>query len=57
MSGNRVLISKILVLDDGIAHFDSLKLLCEEYGLVGIKPQQVGAEAVMAILKSNVDLG
>ncbi|MHB9118758.1 MAG: chemotaxis protein CheX [Burkholderiales bacterium] len=57
MSGNSVLVSKILVLDDGIAHFDSLKLLCEEYGLVGIKPQQGGAEAVMAILKSNVDLG
>lgn len=56
MNGDKI-ISKVLVLDDGVAHLESLKFLCEEYGLVGIKPQQGGREAVMAILKSNVDLG
>lgn len=57
MSGESGVVSKVLVLDDGMAHFESLKFFCEEYGLVGIKPQHGGREAVMAILKSNVDLG
>ncbi len=51
------LISKILVLDDGLAHFDRLKTFCEDNGIVGIRPQHGGRDAVMAILKSNVDLG
>lgn len=51
------LVSKVLVLDDGITRFESLKNFCEECGLVGIKPQQSGKDAVIAILKSNVDLG
>jgi hypothetical protein len=51
------LVSKVLVLDDGITHFESLKNFCEECGLVGIKPQQSGKDAVMTILKSNVDMG
>lgn len=50
-------VSKVLVLDDGMAHVESLKFFCEECGLLGIKPQQGGKQAVMAILKSNVDLG
>ncbi|MBS1154473.1 MAG: hypothetical protein H6R07_397 [Proteobacteria bacterium] len=50
-------VSKVLVLDDADAHFDSLKAFYEECGLVGIRPQQTGAANVMAILKSNVDLG
>ncbi len=51
------LVSKVLVLDDGINHLESLKNLCEECGLVGIRPQQKSTEAVLGILKSNVDLG
>lgn len=57
MSNNTQVISKVLVLDDGITHIESLKHFCAECGLTGIKPQHGGAEAVMAILKSNVDLG
>lgn len=57
MSGNNNVISKVLVLDDVITHVESLKSFCDECGLVGIKPQHGGAEAVMTILKSNVDLG
>lgn len=51
------LVSKVLVLDDGVSHFDSLKNLCEECGLIGIRPHQKSTEAVLGILKSNVDLG
>ncbi|GAB2181456.1 hypothetical protein DLREEDagrD3_16790 [Denitratisoma sp. agr-D3] len=57
MSSNNVLISKVLVLDNDLAHSENLKMFCEECGLVAIKPQQGGLDAVMAILKSNVDLG
>ncbi|MFA5170091.1 MAG: chemotaxis protein CheX [Sulfuriferula sp.] len=57
MSDKNTLISKILVLDDGAAHCENDKAFCEEHNLLGIKPQQGGMEAAMAILKSNVDLG
>ena len=51
------LVSKVLVLDEAVAHSDSLRTFCEECGLVGIKAPRGGIDSVMAILKSNVDLG
>lgn len=57
MSDKRAVVSKVLVLDDAKVHFEGLKAFCEDCGLVGIRPQQGDAESVMAILKSNVDLG
>ncbi len=57
MNNKNTLISKILVLDDGAVHLESQKAICEEWHLLGIKPQQGDIEAAMAILKSNVDLG
>lgn len=57
MNTEKLLVSKVLVLDDTLAHFDSLKEFCEENGLVGIRPQRRDDASVMAILDSNVDLG
>lgn len=57
MKNDRLVVSKVLVLDDVEAHFEHLKAFCEECGLVGIRPQQRDAAGVMAILRSNVDLG
>lgn len=57
MNKDRLVVSKVLILDDAKAHFDSLKAFCEECGLVAIRPQQRDAASVMAILRSNVDLG
>lgn len=57
MNSDRLVVSKVLILDDAEAHFDSLKGFCEDCGLVGIRPQQRDAAGVMAILRSNVDLG
>jgi len=51
------LVSKVLVLDEVGMGFDSLKAFYEECGLVGIRAQKNDAASVMAILKSNVDLG
>jgi hypothetical protein len=51
------LVSKVLVLDEAGTGFDSLKAFYEECGLVGIRSQKNDAASVMAILKSNVDLG
>ncbi len=56
MSSLPHIVSKVLILDDGAAHLDSLKAFCEETGLVGIRPPKGGAN-LMSILKSNVDLG
>lgn len=53
----RRLVSKVLVLDDARTYVDSLKMFCEEYGLVGIRLHQGGETELMAILRSNVDLG
>ena len=57
MNEDTAVVSKVLVLDDGIAQHESLKSFCYECGLIAIKPQQRGRDAVIAILKSNVDLG
>lgn len=57
MNVDKSLVSKVLVLDDTRAQFESLKSFCEECGLVGIRPQSGDESSVMAILESNVDLG
>jgi len=57
MNSDKQIVSKVLVLDDASAHFDSMKAFYEECGLIGIRPQQTGVASVMSILKSNVDLG
>lgn len=57
MNVEKMLVSKVLVLDDAIAHLDGLKAFYDDCGLLGIRPQQGDADSVMAILKSNVDLG
>jgi hypothetical protein len=57
MNNNKLVVSKVLVLDNAGLPPDSLKAFCEECGLVCIKPQQGDAASVMAILRSNVDLG
>ncbi len=48
------LVSKVLVLDSDTACFERIKAFCDENNLVGLK---VHEENVMAVLKSNVDLG
>lgn len=57
MNSNKAIVSKVLVLENAGAHEEILKSLWEESGLVGIRPQHGDAASVMAILKSNVDLG
>jgi hypothetical protein len=47
-------VSKVLVLDGSDACRDQIKEFCDQVNLVGLKAQ---AENVMAVLKSNVDLG
>lgn len=49
-------VSKVLVLDDGPGN-ESLREVCEEFGLIGIKPQFAEAFNVMLILNANIDLG
>ena len=48
------LVSKVLILERDAACLENLKRFCDEHDLVGLKAQQDG---VMAVLKSNVDLG
>lgn len=57
MTEARPVVSKVLVLDDARSGFEGLRVFCEECGLVGIRPLHGDAEAVMAVLDSNVDLG
>lgn len=53
---NATIVSKVLVLDDGVGN-EGLRKFCETNGLVGIKPQFSEAFNVMLILNANVDLG
>jgi hypothetical protein len=52
-----VLQTKVLILDDDEAFSGRLKVICENSGLIGIKPSQASVSAALAILGSNVDLG
>jgi hypothetical protein len=49
--------SKVLVLDDASEHVAQIKQFCEDCCLLGIKPNLGSQGGVMAILRSNVDLG
>lgn len=51
------LMSRVLVLDDIQAHGDSLKFFYDDCGLIGIRPQHSDKASVVALLKSNIDLG
>ncbi|WP_343724382.1 chemotaxis protein CheX [Herbaspirillum huttiense] len=46
--------SKVLVLDRDADCYDTIKSFCERHNLVGLKAHE---EHVMAVLRSNVDLG
>nr|WP_198982491.1 chemotaxis protein CheX [Herbaspirillum sp. ASV7] len=46
--------SKVLVLDKDADCYDTIKSFCERHNLVGLKAHE---EHVMAVLRSNVDLG
>ncbi|HEY6896138.1 MAG TPA: chemotaxis protein CheX [Rhodocyclaceae bacterium] len=54
---DKLVVSKVLVLDEAKNHAGVIKAFYEECCLVGIRPHHNGAAGVMAILKSNVDLG
>lgn len=54
MEDQAKLVSKVLILDGDIACHEKLKTFCDENNLVGLKVQD---DNVMAVLKSNVDLG
>ena len=47
-------VSKVLVLDDNKAHAGALKRFCDANNLVALK---VRKDSVMAVLRTNVDLG
>ena len=48
-------VSKVLIIDDGNAEtLDQIKMFCAENDLIGVKTH---SDNVMAVLKSNVDLG
>ena len=57
MTDATLVMSKVLVLDDASEHFEQIKQLCEDSRLLGIKPNVGSQGGVMAILRSNVDLG
>ncbi|MDP3847954.1 MAG: chemotaxis protein CheX [Pseudomonas sp.] len=57
MTDATLVMSKVLVLDDASEHFEQIKQLCEGSRLLGIKPNLGSQGGVMAILRSNVDLG
>lgn len=57
MPDDKSLVSKVLVLDEAAAQAEALKAFYAECGLIGIRPQRGDEESVVALLKSNVDLG
>jgi hypothetical protein len=54
MTETAELTSKVLVLDSAVEPAKRIKSFCDTHHLVGVK---TGARNVMAVLKSNVDLG
>lgn len=48
------IVSKVLVLESNASCLDTIKAFCDSNGLVGLK---VHPENVMAVLRSNLDLG
>lgn len=54
MGDTNTLVSKVLVLDGDAGCYDRIKSFCDANNLVGLKVQ---ADNILAVLKSNVDLG
>lgn len=54
MRDDMELVSKVLVLDSNESYFDRIKIFCDNNNLVGVRALE---ENVLAVLKSNVDLG
>jgi hypothetical protein len=54
MTEQSKIVSKVLVLDSHSDCLDRIKVFCDSNGLVGLKVQ---ADSVMAVLRSNLDLG
>lgn len=54
MSHDPTIVSKVLVLESDATCVESIKTFCDEKHLVGLKVQP---ENVMAVLRSNLDLG
>jgi hypothetical protein len=57
MTDSASLLSKILVLDDEPANLEQIKQLCDDSHLLGIKPNLSSQGGVIALLRSNLDLG
>jgi len=57
MDMTNTLISKVLILDDATPHLERLKSFYADCGLLGIRPQRNDDDSVVALLRSNVDLG
>ncbi len=54
MTEETKIVSKVLVLDTNASCLDTIKLFCDNNGLVGLK---VHPDNVMSVLRSNLDLG
>lgn len=54
MTEQTEIVSKVLVLESNASCLDTIKTFCDSNGLVGLK---VHPENVMAVLRSNIDLG
>jgi len=54
MSSDTNLVSKVLILDNAVEHFDKIKQFCDENGLIGLR---IHSNNVLRTLNSYVDLG
>ena len=54
MSDDLDLVSKVLILDNAVEHFDTIKQFCDENGLIGLR---IHSNNVLRTLNSYVDLG
>jgi hypothetical protein len=54
MSSDTNLVSKVLILDNAVEHFDKIKQFCDDNGLIGLR---IHSNNVLRTLNSYVDLG
>ncbi len=54
MANDKELVSKVLILDGSVEHFEKIKQFCDQNGLIGLK---VNVTNVLSIMSTNVDLG
>ncbi|MFI3221500.1 MAG: chemotaxis protein CheX [Methylococcaceae bacterium] len=54
MSSDTNLVSKVLILDNAVEHFDQIKQFCDDNGLIGLR---IHSNNVLRTLNSYVDLG